>query len=905
MNLDHNLILLKDKDKTSDIRICEYANGKYHIVFWNNPQDYFYSYLSVKWLRNPVLRNTENYRFLYKGQLLFDIKKIQQFDDYIRIFFKDDRSKTYHKQDLKIEHNNLAEEDSRNCLNYFKNVASSTGIRSEDGQSLLNSQFEKLTFINADTALAAYLSRRVFERISYDSEGFYYPFGHNLSQISAIKTALGNQISVIEGPPGTGKTQTILNIIANLVIRGLTVAVVSNNNSATVNVLEKLEQYGFNFFAAPLGRAENKKTFIENQSGLYPDLSSFQYNDQEVRQIRQSISRLEHDSQEVLRYKNEIADFRKSLSELEVEKQYFVEYFHDLNGDLVKPHLNQKVRSSQILRLSTECQYAEKQNKQIGTLLKLKCWLIVNMKWRWLKEKTIDELILAFQYLFYIRKAEEIERSIQELENKLKQLQYDERMANLKQQSLIILKDSLFQKYQGKRTRRIFSDVDLWKQAREFNHEYPVILSTTHSIRNCLNQEHIYDYVIVDEASQVDLMTGVLALSCAKNAVIVGDLMQLPNVINEATKQTANSIFSQYNLVSGYNYSEHSLLSSVCALLPAVPRTLLREHYRCHPKIIGFCNQKFYDNQLIVMTQDDLRDDVLKIHKTVPGSHARERINQRQIDEIMKEILPELSCLVGHENIGIIAPYRAQVGALQNSGESADIDISTVHKFQGREKDAIIITTVDNVISEFTDNPNLLNVAISRAKNFLRLVISDSENNDKKNLGDLVRYIQYNNFETIEGSVYSVFDMLYKEYATARQKFLKSRKRISEFESENLMQALIEDVLKTDEFCQYDVVSHFPLKMIIRNREILSPEELAYVMHHATHTDFLIYRKLDKRPILVVEVDGYAFHREGSIQGKRDAMKNAILDISGLPYLRFKTNGSQEKDILIERLSQI
>ena len=54
-----------------------------------------------------------------------------------------------------------------------------------------------------------------------------------------MKAALTNQISVIQGPPGTGKTQTILNIIANLLRDKKSVLVVSNNNSATENVLEK------------------------------------------------------------------------------------------------------------------------------------------------------------------------------------------------------------------------------------------------------------------------------------------------------------------------------------------------------------------------------------------------------------------------------------------------------------------------------------------------------------------------------------------------------------------------------------------------------------------------------------------------------------------------------------------
>ena len=67
-----------------------------------------------------------------------------------------------------------------------------------------------------------------------------------------------------------------------------------------------------------------------------------------------------------------------------------------------------------------------------------------------------------------------------------------------------------------------------------------MVLSTTYSIKGTLSIDHIYDYLIVEEASQVDLATGVLAFSCARNIVIVGDLKQLPNVLTEEERQYAH-----------------------------------------------------------------------------------------------------------------------------------------------------------------------------------------------------------------------------------------------------------------------------------------------------------------------------------------------------------------------------
>ena len=56
-------------------------------------------------------------------------------------------------------------------------------------------------------------------------------------------------------------------------------------------------------------------------------------------------------------------------------------------------------------------------------------------------------------------------------------------------------------------------------------------------------------------------------------------------------------------------------------------------------------------------------------------------------------------------------------------------------------------------------------------------------------------------------------------------------------------------------------------------------------MNFATHIDFLIFGRLDKMPVLAIEVDGYAFHGKNSDQHKRDMMKNAILQKLSLIHI--------------------
>lgn len=131
-------------------------------------------------------------------------------------------------------------------------------------------------------------------------------------------------------------------------------------------------------------------------------------------------------------------------------------------------------------------------------------------------------------------------------------------------------------------------------------------------------------------------------------------------------------------------------------------------------------------------------------------------------------------------------------------------------------------------------------------------------------------------------------------YAERRRKFLAKNRRISEYDSENLMYALINRVLKEKCGNRFDVAVHVPLQMIIRDTNLMTESEEKYAMNILTHVDFLIFDSIDKSPRLVVEVDGVKFHTEGTRQAERDAMKNSILNKYDLPLLRFRTDGSNE-----------
>ena len=906
MNTRYYMVIIKGEIKTSEIMSCVYnRNTKKWDVKFNTGKTYSYAYLNVEKLTEPDVLNPNMYRISRGGREFFNIKAIYVFkstyESYWHIRFGDGSERDYRWSDLHIVESCLSEGQSANVFEYIKQIAGLSNIRNEKtGEKLLSKRFDKISFVGNDVALAKYLNPSLLQEKKIGREYIpIFPFGCNNSQYKAVKNAMENQVSVIQGPPGTGKTQTILNIIANILMQGKMVQIVSNNNSATENVYEKLSspKYNLGFVAAILGSSKNKKVFVENQDANYPDFSLWKTNenrdDLQKRIAEQSIQlKMFFDKQEKLAY------LRQELSQLVTEQEYFNKYVEesDVNTDTIK--LRKKLSSRQWMELWQECQLLSEEKKEIGFWFKIKGFFKYGVTdWNFYKQD-ISKIITTFQAMYYSAKRLELSEEIENIEKYLNSVNKD-LLDDLCNQSMVVLKDKLARKYEGKSSRKIFSEDNLWKEPYDVLDEYPVILSTTFSSRNSLNSNVVYDYLIMDEASQVDIATGALALSCARNVVIVGDTKQLPNVVTDDVKVKAKAIFDTFNVNEGYQHTK-SFLQSILDVMPNVTQTLLREHYRCHPKIINFCNQKFYRGELIIMTIDKGEEDVLSVVKTVAGNHERNHYSQRQIDVIKSEIIPKY--VFNTEETGIIAPYKNQVEAL--SREITDIDVATVHKFQGKERDNIIISTVDDEISDFADDPYLINVAVSRAKKKLMLVVTGNEQSKERNITDLIDYIQYNNFEVSESKIYSIFDYLYKQYTEERIAYLQKHKKVSEYDSENLMYSLIEEIIVNNKYSSLDVVCHFPLSMLIKNPELLNEQECQYAMNPATHLDFLIYNRISKKPVLAIEVDGYEYHKENTVQASRDLKKNHIMELYGIPLLRFKTNGSGEREKIIKMLDE-
>lgn len=321
MNLKDNIIIINDVDKAYQVESIRLDGHRYAVKFNNSDKVYSYAGDKVIWLSNPIPLHFEDCHIFVNGMKEPNIKEINLFSQhgnkYYAITYRSDFTKHYRENEVAIRRSCLAGK-ACDLFDYMRRCAEvdTPGFRqdNESSKKILQSIYDNIKFVDEKTVAAVYLNPdRDIKQRNIDTPLF--PFGCNASQEQAVKTALRSQLSIIQRPPGTGKTQTILNIIANLLKEKKYVLIVSNNNSATENVLEKLSKNGLGFLVAPLGNRTNKETFIANQPSLNPELPSWRKSTMEINCAYRYVKDILEKIETVFKNQERLAIYRQDLLE--------------------------------------------------------------------------------------------------------------------------------------------------------------------------------------------------------------------------------------------------------------------------------------------------------------------------------------------------------------------------------------------------------------------------------------------------------------------------------------------------------------------------------------------------------------------------------------------------------------
>jgi len=535
------------------------------------------------------------------------------------------------------------------------------------------------------------------------------PFPSNEYQVRALQDIFESKLSVITGPPGTGKSQYISNLLINLFLEGKTVLFVSHTNAAVEVVHERINEQFRNLMFRT-----GKKEFRQDLKGKFNELLL----DSEKRG-HSAVSRKNIDL-----LWNNISKHREELIELDTLERRFEELYCRYNDD-----------SESLVQVSVFSKL---------TSVLLKCILVVKLK---LLKRKLNKFPTRV----------EIERQIRKLEGRFYKLSesfvkaiYLQRMLG-KGRKIGNVKSFL---HRVDSSRPNDDGIDSYSFANALD-ILRVWSSTLKSIRRTFPlSPGIFDYVIFDEASQVDLPSAAPALYRAKRAIVVGDPMQLTHIagitrdIDKALAKVHGLTEIRHIYPSKVRYCDVSLYRSAEHSLDHRP-ILLTNHYRSEDQIIALCNQTFYEGRLKIMTNLDYShypgglplgvqwiDCRGKVYKH-PGGSRINQVEVNRVNEVFQYVLKKISGT--GLSVGIVTPYSRQEDAISktiikstpNYSELKDkhrIEVLTAHKFQGTEKDIMIFSVVlasqgnGNSDRWYNIYPQILNVALSRPRYLLYIV---------------------------------------------------------------------------------------------------------------------------------------------------------------------------------------
>lgn len=342
---------------------------------------------------------------------------------------------------------------------------------------------------------------------------------------------------------------------------------------------------------------------------------------------------------------------------------------------------------------------------------------------------------------------------------------------------------------------------DGWTQVRDLRGEYrrreqkcidelvhgsKVVLATLHGAGGRQLQSEHFDVVIIDEASQaleaqcwIPLL---LARGGIQKLVIAGDPMQLPPTIKSATTPQTTTILSAAEATL-----ETTLFSRLLALHGAGVKRVLTTQYRMHERIMAFPSRELYDSVLVAapsvashllttlpypvaeteattapllfidtqggeFPEDPAADPA--VSKSALGSESKSNELEARLVALHVEGL--IAAGVRESDIAVLTPYNAQVAQIVGlvRPRHGGVEVNSVDSFQGREKEAVVISLVrsnEKRETGFLKDVRRINVAVTRARRHL-CVVGDSDTVAGER-GFLKRWIEWLADEAESGAV--------------------------------------------------------------------------------------------------------------------------------------------------------
>ncbi len=657
------------------------------------------------------------------------------------------------------------------------------------------------------------------------------------SQKKAVLTSFNNKLSVITGPPGSGKTQVILNILANAVLQNKKVLVASKNNKAVDNVKErfdKIDEFGY-FLRFGSKQVLSEKTIPAMQT-IINRIPTLEDNTQEISDLKKQInaqkqiikenkaklakrddllSKLSVFELNIQTIGQQIKNLVANNADIDFFKQSFdINKLDNFSGLLKTQRNNLEAKYSGLKKIWFNWFSKQKYAREILNTIEeypfeIRNYLQTqNFKSQISEFDKGDDIIQQYSQLIavfssaitYIQDYSNLETKLNISQHKLadskktvEEITTNEptilRDIEKSNQEIIRLgKPLLVELIKDKLKKSKISDINNYKDYLPDNipwrhEELGYFTNATKSFLDIFNitsvtslsakaafplKDELFDMVVIDEASQCDIASAIPLILRTKQLVVIGDPLQLKHIsmVNDYEETfikehllVSNCAFLQYNRKSLWDYSKDLL---ALAASPNNVPIMIDRHYRCHPHIIGYSNETFYTRMLGTQLQICTTDTQFNLQPKgiiwidVKGEQKASNINVNNA-EVLKSIEIATQLATTHKNIsiGIVTPFRNQAEQLNAKIPNQFRDrivADTVYKFQGDEKDVIIYSLVvtDNSPStkiNWIDNsvPNLVNVAVTRARNTLYVVGNKEYIKQKSNLtkplGKLVQYV--------------------------------------------------------------------------------------------------------------------------------------------------------------------